>query len=370
MHIVSLELHDFRNIREAALVFAPGLNLLVGDNGQGKTNLVEAITFLSWLRSFRTSRSQDLPTAGFPAARMLARVEGPSGLREIEVRIEQGQRRAWLDGKGVRSRREVRGALSVICLSPDDPAVLEGGGEGRRLLLDRLAWLLDPGAEGPLNQYVRLLKERNRHLKAGAGDGGDARWGAALEEALAEVGAEVTTRRLGLVREMERRLPEALREYSGEDLRLSIRYDCRWFAGEGPPVAEDLLRTLRQRIEVDRAAGHTTLGPHVDDLEVRLQGLRARGNASRGQRKVLMVAWKAVEAALYREQRGEEAVMVLDDALADLDPDRQRRVLGMLARRPGQTFVTSAAARLEQDWGARVHRARAGTFSLEQEGQG
>ncbi|MBP7125861.1 DNA replication/repair protein RecF [Myxococcota bacterium] len=369
MRLASLEIQDFRNIREAALAFSPGLNLLVGDNGQGKTNLVEAVAFLSWLRSFRTSRSQDLPTAGCPAARLSARVEGASGSRQIEVRIEQGHRRAWLDGKGVRSRREVREALAVVCLSPDDPAVLEGGGEGRRLLLDRLAWLLDPAAEGPLNQYARLLKERNRRLKDPSGPG-DRRWGEALEEALAEAGAQVTARRLALVREMKHRLPETLRAFAGEDLRLSMRYDCRWFAGDGDPSREDLVRALRQRAEVDRAAGHTTAGPHTDDLEVVLQGLRARGNASRGQRKVLMVAWKAVEAALYRERSGEEPVMVLDDALADLDPDRQRRVLGMLALRPGQTFVTSAEARLDGQWGVRVHRAREGTFRLEQEEQG
>lgn len=369
MHLVSLDIQDFRNIQEATLAFSPGLNLLVGDNGQGKTNLVEAITFLSWLRSFRTSRSQDLPRAGCPVARLSCQVMGPSGPREIEVRIEQGHRRAWRDGKGVRSRKEVREALSVVCLSPDDPAVLEGGGEGRRLLLDRLAWLLDPEAEGPLNQYARLLKERNRRLKDPGGTG-DSRWGEALEEALATAGAEVTARRLALVREMGHRLPEALREYAGEDLRLSMRYDCRWFAGEGTPSREDLLRGLRQRVEVDRAAGHTTAGPHTDDLEVVLQGLRARGNASRGQRKVLLVAWKAVEAALYRDRYGEEAVMVLDDALADLDPDRQRRVLQRLARREGQTFVTSAAARLDQEWGARVFRAQGGTFRLEQEEQG
>ena len=366
MHLLSLHIQDFRNIREEMLTFSPGLNLLVGDNGQGKTNLVEAITFLSWLRSFRTSRSQDLPTTGCPEARLTGRVEGASGVREIGVQVGQGQRRAWLDGKGVRSRREVREALSVVCLSPDDPAVLEGGGEGRRLLLDRLAWLLDPEVEGPLNQYARLLRERNRRLKDPAGPG-DRRWGEALEEALAGAGAEVAARRMALAREMADRLPEVLREYAGEDLRLSIRYDCRWFAGDGPPSREDLVRALRQRAEVDRAAGHTTAGPHTDDLEVVLQGLRTRGNASRGQRKVLMVAWKAVEAALYRDRHGEEPVMVLDDALADLDPGRQRRVLGMLARRTGQAFVTSATARLDQP--VRVHRALGGTFQLEQEEQ-
>lgn len=366
MHLVSLEIQDFRNIREAALDFSPGLNLVIGDNGQGKTNLVEAITFLSWLRSFRTSRSQDLPRAGCAAARLSCRVEGAAGSRQIEVRIDGGQRRAWVDGKGVRARREVREGLSVVCLSPDDPAVLEGGGEGRRLLLDRLAWLLDPAVEGPLNQYARLLKERNRRLKDPAG-AEDARWGEALEEALASAGAEVTARRMALVQAMARRLPGTLREYAGEDLRLSMRYDCRWFSGEGTPTQEDLVRALRQRAEVDRAAGHTTVGPHTDDLEVVLQGLRARGNASRGQRKVLMVAWKVVEASLYRDHHGEEAVMVLDDALADLDPDRQGRVIGMLARRAGQTFVTSAVAPRVPEGGVRVHRARQGTFCLEEE---
>lgn len=367
MRLVRLDLKDFRNIRDMSLAFGPGVNLVLGDNGQGKTNLVEAVAFLSWLKSFRTHRSADLPTTGCTQAFLRGVAEGRAAAHEIEVTLGGGQRRATLDGKGVRSPRECLSALAVSCLSPDDPAVLEGGPDGRRLLLDRLVVLLRPERTALLQRYARHLKERNRLLKAEPGTV-DPLLLESVDEALSGAGAEVASVRREALRLLAARLPGTLQRMSGNDLGVSVRYDAKWIHGGAEPTAAALREALKARGAADRALGYTTAGPHADDLDVVLQGRRARGSASQGQKKVLLLAWKAAEALLVLETTGEAPVLVLDDALADLDAGRQERVVAELRSYPGQAFVTSAVATADAVRGATVFRASGGTFARVQEG--
>jgi DNA replication and repair protein RecF len=364
MRLTRLSLTNFRNIREASLAFGPGVNLVLGANGQGKTNLVEAVYFMSWLRSFRTSRSADLPASGIEAAHLLGLVEGGPAGHELEVTITAGNRRAMLDQKGVRSPRECLSALAVACLSPDDPAVLEGGPEGRRLLLDRLVVLLRPPLALLMQRYTRHLKERNRLLRAVPGTI-DSRLLEASSETLAQCGLEVVKARLDALERLARRLPDTLHAMSGSDLGVCVSYEPQWAGGREPTI-DALLATFRIRMNADLALGYTTAGPHADDLVVVMQGRRARGHASRGQKKVLMLAWKVTEALEYLASVGEAPVLVLDDALADLDPERQERVVSVLRTYPGQAFVTSAVASRDAVRDATVFRAHAGTFMREE----
>jgi DNA replication and repair protein RecF len=364
MRLVHLDLRRFRNIHEASIDFGPGVNLVLGANGQGKTNLVEAVSFLSWLKSFRTSRSADLPTSGEETAHIVGRVAGGAATHDIEVTVGAGHRRAAVDGKGVRSPRECLTVLAVACLSPDDPAVLEGGPEGRRLLLDRLVVLLRPPLAVLLQRHARHLKERNRLLKEAPG-AVDPRLLEATDETLAQCGAEVAAARIDALARLAERLPATLQAMSGTDLGVAVRYEAKWAVGRAP-TADALLNALRTRRPADLALGYTTAGPHADDLDVVLQGRKARGSASRGQKKILMLAWKVAEALEYLGSTGETPVLVLDDALADLDPERQERVIRVLGTYPGQAFVTSAVASGDAVRGATVFRADAGTFEREE----
>jgi DNA replication and repair protein RecF len=342
VRITRLELTSFRNIASASIEPGPGVNLVVGANGQGKTNLVEAVSFLSWLKSFRTPRTADLVRHGDEAASVAATIDGRAGRREVRIGVGHGVRRGSVDGKAVRSARDTLDCLTVACLSPDDPAVLEGGPEGRRALLDRLVVLMDPSAAPVLARYGRLVRERNQALRMPPGT-----WeGPALdacEEAIAATGAEVVRRRLAALDDLVARLPAAMERMSGTDLGVRVRYASRWLR-HGPGSAAVALRErLAATRPGDATLGYTTAGPHADDVEVEMQGLKARGHASRGQKKVLMLAWKAAEAEAFAAARGEDPVLVLDDALADLDPERQERVVGYLRWYRGQSFVTGAS---------------------------
>ena len=363
MVITDLRISGFRNIDEQTLAPGPRLNLIVGANGQGKTNLVEAVAFASWFRSFRTGRTADLVGRGRESAFVGVGLDGRGGRHEVEVAIGPGWRRGTLDGRAVRSVRDTLRVLTVASLSPDDPAVLEGGPDGRRALLDRLVVLRDPDRAADLSKYGRLVRERNELLRAAPGTW-DERAVAACEEALAAAGAAVARARTAALAELTGRLQAELIGMAGTDLVPEVRYAARWLKDASPGQAEGaLLATLRARRGADAAVGYTTAGPHADDLEVGLLGLRARGHASRGQKKVLMLAWKVAEAGVFAADRGEDPVLVLDDALADLDAERQARVVARLSAWPGQSFLTGAAMPTDVLALGRVFVASAGTFA-------
>jgi len=365
LRILSIEISAFRNIARQVVEPGPGLNVVLGSNGQGKTNLVEAIAFASWLRSFRTSRTSDLVASGGEAAHLALAVESGGARRHLEVSIAAGVRRASLDGSPVRSARDALSALVVACLSPDDPAVLEGGPDGRRALLDRFAVLLDPPRTALLSRHSRLLRERNALLRSGPEAWDEAQMDA-TEEALAAAGAELLAVRRAALAEVVARLPAILAPLAGGPMPVSIRYASRWAPREGtaaPAGTAAQLRAAMREVRVrDSALGYTSRGAHADDVEFELLGLAAKGHASRGQRKLVMLAWKAAEAAALAETRGEAPVLVLDDALADLDADRQEAVVAFLHAHEGQSFVTGAIVPGQAIVGATVFRASAGAF--------
>jgi len=324
---------------------------------------VEAITFLSWLRSFRTSRTADLVSHGLEAAYLAGSVEGVRGDHRMEVTINRGFRRALMDGNPVRSARECLNEFTVAFLSPDDPAILEGGPSGRRTLVDRFVVLLDPGRLPLFQTYSRLVRQRNEILKA-PGTGWDGAVLDACEEALADAGGKVVAARKDALARLLEHLPNLLTQLAGPDLKARVSYTSRWLTDECAQGGEGALlsRRLASRRQADAAQGRTTVGPHTDDLTVEIQGHAARGHASRGQRKALMLAWKAAEVRVFSAQGGGVPVLVLDDALADLDDERQGMVLDYLATYPGQSFLTGTAVpgRLADD--CTVFRAQAGAF--------
>jgi len=370
LKVTSVEVSDFRNIVRQSVSFGDGVNLIVGANGQGKTNLVEAIAFLSWLKSFRSPRTADLIRAcdGVGGALLAAVVDGRCGTHEIRAEIGRGWRKILIDGAPAASARDTMQMLSVSCLSPEDPAILEGGPEGRRILVDRFAAQIEPCRTGVFTTWARLTRERNALLRA---DRRDADLMDAVEQNMARTGAEYARIRLDAVGRIASRLPSMLTAMTGTDLLVRLAVRSRWLGGVDVDycsgeflecASEALRRELAARRDSDTILGYTSAGPGMDDIEVGLEGLKARGHASRGQKKVLMLAWKAAEAAEIARLRGETPVLVLDDALADLDPERQDGVVRFLRSYAGQSFITSAAVQPSLFEGASVIMAAGGTY--------
>lgn len=333
MRFLKVRLRDFRNYPEALLEPGPGLNLLVGPNAAGKTNLLEALAVLGAGRSPRLRDPGNLVRRGAEVASLEARTEDVGDLQSrIQVGLDlAGKRRIQLDGKPTRKLTELLARFPMVQLFPDDLGMPVGSPSLRRAYLDQLACSLVPGFVEARKAEERALRQRNAALKARR----PLREVAALDPlflsraAIVLEGRSLAMKALG---EALASLPEA-----HERERLECEY---WALGRS---REDLARRLEERLRAtaseERRYLATQVGPHRDDFRILCAGLPVSGNVSRGQLRSLMLRLKLAETEAVARSRGSRPVLLLDDALSDMDPARRRATVEDLARR-GQVFLS------------------------------
>lgn len=346
MRVTHLSLTDFRNYERADVPLLPGPNLFVGSNGQGKTNLVEALGFLSTLGSHRVSVDLAMIRAGESAAIVRARLVNGERSVLAEVQINRvGANRAQINRSPIKTR-ELPRYFSSVLFAPEDLALVRGDPSGRRRFLDELLVLRAPRMSGVLADYDRVLRQRNTLLKSARASGVRGSQLSTLEiwnENLVALGSEIIDARSVLVAEL---LPEVRAAYTaiaGADHRATLESYLSILAiGEGPEseaqsasetalsITEvaDRFRDALQRVrrsELDR--GITLVGPHRDDLIIGLNDLPARGYASHGESWSLALSLKLASAAvLRRETNSGDPVLMLDDVFAELDESRRERL--------------------------------------------
>jgi len=328
-------------------------NVFVGDNGQGKTNLLEAIFVVATLRSFRTSKLSDLVGFGGASAKLGARVlkEGLTRVYEVELatgtRSELGgrtgpaSRKVRLDGKVPRPLAHYFGAFNVVVFTPEDLALPRGAPADRRRFLDRGVFNLEPGYLAIASDYDKVLRTRNSVLRqAGQGSLGPRQ----VEDLLVVYDAQLARLAVATiearVRFIERLLPElsaAFAAITRTGLTATARYASKLV---GVPAAgiEQQLREGRAR---DLASGSTQLGPHRDDVVLELEGREAGSFASQGQLRAIMLAWKTAELTVLGAVHGDPPVLLLDDVSSELDPARNEFLFEHLATLAGQCFITT-----------------------------
>jgi DNA replication and repair protein RecF len=351
MHLETLWLTDFRSYRDAE--FGParsGITVVTGGNGEGKTNLIEAIGYLATLRSMRGSPADAMVRVGSTTGWAVVRAEGRREGRRILIEAELhsvGRDRVQVNGQALRRSRDLLGALQVTVFSPDDLILIKGGPQGRRQYLDDLLVALHPRHDATLAEVDRVLKQRNALLKTAAGPSG--RLGRDLPEdvattldvwdaKLAASGEQLAVARTALSAALEplaagfyRRLAAAV-SHQGRDV-VSFNYRQSW---QG-----DLLGALGAARTEDLRRGVTTVGPHRDELDLEVGGLAARTHASQGEQRSLTLAMRLAGHTLVSERVGSPPVLLLDDVFSELD---QARALGLLACLPeGQAVVTTAS---------------------------
>ncbi len=348
MLLVSLELQDFRNVERAELTPAPRTTVLVGRNGQGKTNLLEAVYLLCTLRPLRAARLADLVRFGASRAVVAGGFEGPGGLRRAAVEVEGGNRTAFLDGKplaGGAALADYFEGRAAVCFSPDDLLLVKGGPELRRRFLDRAAFNRWPAVLGEAREYLQALRARNAALRRAA---------PGVEESfrppLARAGARLWRRRRELLAELAPRVAAAFAGISGPGAPPALlgyrpAAGLRIEGGE-PELAGRLEEALAQRLARDRERGYTSAGPHADDLSLAVGEHGARPFASQGQQRALVLALKIGEIENLREALGRPPLLLLDDVSSELDPEKNRYLLEYLARLPGQAILTTTDRRL------------------------
>jgi DNA replication and repair protein RecF len=344
--LLSLEIRDFRNLASVALEPSPRASVLVGQNGQGKTNLLEAIAFLATLKPLRATRLQELVRFGAAGAAVAGAFDGPGGRRTLAVRVADGARIALLDGKAQDRFDEYFEGLAAVSFTPDDLLLVKGGPEGRRRFLDRAAFNRWPAVLGEARDYLRALRARNAALRQDSPEEVEQ----SFREPLARAGARLLVRRRALLEELATRVEAAFREISGPGAPTA-RLDYRAAAGMRLEGGEDELASrlaglLASRLARDRERGYTSAGPHADDAGLALDGKGARFYGSQGQQRALVLALKVAEIENLRSALGRPPILLLDDVSSELDPAKNGFLLGYLRSLPGQSFLTTTDARL------------------------
>lgn len=330
-----------RNLRPLALEPRERFNVFSGDNGQGKTNLLEAIFVIASLRSFRTSKLSDLVAFGAERARLGARVTKDDLVRVYEVEVAQGSRKVMLDGKAARPLARYFGGFNVVVFTPEDLALPRASPGDRRRFLDRGVFNLRPDYLGTAQDYERVLRTRNTVLRK-VSDGALDRTRAedllaVYDRQLADIGAKVTDARVAFLDLVSTELAAAFAAITRTGIAATARYVVR----SGARSADDLLTRLQAARVKDFATSATQVGPHRDDVVFELDGREAGTYASQGQLRATMLAWKTAELLVLGRAHGDLPILLLDDVSSELDPKRNEFLFEHLAELTGQCFITT-----------------------------
>jgi len=359
VHLTRLALTDFRSYTSADLTLDAGVTTLSGPNGEGKTNLAEAIGYVATLGSHRVATDTPLVRHGADRAIIRAAISSLHGQALIEIEVNPGKaNRVRLNRAPINRPREILGVLRTVLFAPEDLALVKGDPGERRRFLDDLLVATAPRLAGVRSDYDRVVRQRTALLKSARQRGGSmpSAMSATLDawdEQLARAGAELLAARLALVRALRPHVAAAYAAVSGDHGPAGISYRPSFpLPGAAEPDAEpdseqkpaDLEPAMREALlqarpqELDR--GVCLVGPHRDELELRVGELPARGYASHGESWSLALALRLASYELLRAD-GEDPVLILDDVFAELDTGRRDRLAGLVADAE-QVIVTAA----------------------------
>ncbi len=345
MVLCSLELNGFRNLLPGTLHFHPGVNLLWGKNGAGKSNLLEAIYFLFTTCSFRTQRTPELVARGQRGFRLAAQVETRTGTYRLGLEQDGRSRTLVLDDKKVGLEQFLE-RFSVLAFSSRHMEILEGGPRERRRFLDRGILALRPGYLRELGEFSRTLAQRNRLLQTGASATEQAAW----DERFAAIAARVRVARHNYCAQLAAALGEHAGELSPRFGTMKLLYrpspaaveTARQAGGKGEELDQagrEILDALSRRAAEERRMGHTLVGPHRDEVRFHVGDMDLGRFGSAGQRRAALLALKVTRMEMVRQARGELPLLLVDDLDSDLDEEASGALLRRVSR--SQAFVAT-----------------------------
>ena len=380
MQITHLELSNFRVYQEAWLAFEAPTTVIVGDNAQGKTSLLEAICLLVRTKSHRTSRDEELIRWGSDQATCAGRFErkarGPVALRVVLLTPEAAQflgspaKQLAVNDQPVSGPRDVIGQVSAVIFSPDDLALAKGDPDGRRRFLNVAIGQMQPVHLADLQQYRRALQQRTQMLAMVAEGRASPGQLNAWDQQVAKHGAEIVLARGEYVTDLARAAAHVHRELSAGAAELTVRYKSSvWEEGGRQPASLEgaILTRLEARRNREIALRRTLTGPHRDDVVLEVDGRELRRYGSQGQQRTAVLALRLGEAQVARVRLNETPLVLLDDCLSELDEGRARRVLEQ-AGADSQliittTHLTEALGRAGEVGVYQVSEERDGAFS-------
>ena len=344
MQLSEIYLRSFRNYEEATVSFEPGVNLIVGDNAQGKTNLLEAIAYLGSGKSFRALKTGEMIRFGADFAEISGRVHAQDRDQTLRWVLFSGSRprQIWRNGAKRKTTADIAGVLPTVLFCPEDLMVLKTGAASRRRLGDHALCALRPNYDAALTEYNRILEQKSRILK-------DHFENPALLEILpdyntrlCQVGALLISYRARFYESLGKAAANYHGQFSGFSEEFTLDYKTVSTVSDPfAPVSkltEDLQEHLHRHFRAELESGQCLTGPHKDDFSVSLSGIDLKAYGSQGQTRTAAISLKLAQRELMGREWGEEPVLLLDDVLSELDPGRQDFVLNQIVS--GQVFIT------------------------------
>lgn len=344
MRIDSLSLSGFRNYADFSCDFDPGVNLILGDNAQGKTNLLEAICYLSQGRAFRTRREAELIRFDADFADIQATVYANNRQQTVRAVMFAGKRprQLYLGGVKQKTFAGLQGLLTTVLFCPDDLSVLKKGAAERRKLLSDALCQLRPKYDTALEEYNRLLTQKGAILRDRYENPALLQLLPEYNERMAQVGAILISIRAKYIRELEKQAQAFHREFSGGKEELTLTYQTVSTVDDPFAPMKDIYARLREHQDshanAELESQQCLSGPHKDDFDAAINGLSIRAYGSQGQTRTAAISLKLAEREIFKNDTGEEPVLLLDDVLSELDAVRQDFVLNKI--KSGQVFIT------------------------------
>ena len=344
MILKELELRSFRNYEEAKLEFEPGVNLIVGDNAQGKTNLLEAISYLGSGRSFRAQKTAEMVRFGADFGEVSGKVFSQEREQTLRFVLFSGSRprQIWRNGAKKKTAGDIAGVLPTVLFCPEDLMVLKTGAASRRRMGDQVLCQLRPNYDAALTEYNRILDQKTRILKDHFDHPGMLDILPEYNTRLCQVGALLISYRARFYDSLGKSAAAFHSQFSGGAEEFTLEY--KTVSSVKDPFApvsqltQDLLDHLDRHYRAEVETAQCLTGPHKDDFDVSLSGINLKSYGSQGQTRTAAISLKLAQRELMGREWGEEPVLLLDDVLSELDPGRQDFVLNQIVS--GQVFIT------------------------------
>lgn len=375
MYLKSLHLRHIRNYEDQVVFFSAPKTIVVGENAQGKSNLLEAVEVLATLRSHRASRDRDLVQEGHPAGQIAAHLHRDAGPTTLKMTLRSsGRRTVAINGETLRRQLDFLGVMNAVQFSSLDIELVRGGPGLRRTWLDTLLIQLEPVYARLLQEYQTVLRQRNALLKplrsreAGKGTTPDPTQMALWDAQLTTTGTHVIRRRARAIQRLAPLAQQCHGAISGSTESLEIRYapNVPLDADDPDQIQAAFLAKIKDRAIAEFHQGTSLVGPHRDEIEFHINSTPARQYGSQGQQRTLVLALKLAELKLIETVVGEPPLLLLDDVLAELDLNRQNQLLNTIQDRFQTLITTTHLGAFDVQWltASQILTVKAGQIAL------
>ncbi len=337
MYFKNLKLQDFRNYDQEKVEFHPKVNIITGNNAQGKTNILEALYMMSLSKSFRTNKDSEMIGFGKNLARIKSSSFKDDRQIDIEIILEEGQKTIKIDGLKANKISEILENVYIVIFSPEDIGIIKGEPEKRRKFINRELCQLKPVYYSNLGRYKKIVQQRNHLLKQ---DNINPDVLSVWNQEFADMGARIIREREIFIKKLDKISREIHKKITDGKENLTIIYDSDVTCKESlRDQIEEFQRKLQKNAQNDLFRKTSTVGPHKDDLKIMIDEMDIRNFGSQGQQRTAALSLKLAEIEIIREETGEIPILLLDDVLSELDFSRQKFLISSL--REAQLFITT-----------------------------